>query len=53
MSSHNREGWMSMYLRQTAYNNIPRLRGPSRWDIVGPTLLAVAFALSTALIFLE
>ena len=43
---------MFMYLRRTVYGGVPRTRGLSRWDIIGPALLAVAFALSTALIFL-
>ncbi|WP_275399317.1 hypothetical protein [Novacetimonas maltaceti] len=41
-----------MNLRRAARSTVPRTGGLSRWDILGPALLATAFALSTALVFL-
>ncbi|MBE7619492.1 hypothetical protein K6L44_08735 [Gluconacetobacter entanii] len=51
--SQVREVSMSMYLHRTVRGTVPRTRGLGRWDILGPALLATAFALSTALIFFE
>ncbi|KPH86714.1 hypothetical protein GLUCOINTEAF2_0200632 [Komagataeibacter intermedius AF2] len=43
---------MWTYLRRQRLAGIPRTGWMGRWDIAGPALIAAAFALSTAMIFL-
>ncbi|WP_275100998.1 hypothetical protein [Komagataeibacter xylinus] len=43
---------MKLHLRRAFQTGTDNLGYASRWDIMGPALLAIAFALSTAMIFL-
>ncbi|WP_265001351.1 hypothetical protein ACM0P6_01865 [Komagataeibacter sucrofermentans] len=42
---------MKFHLRRAFHTGTDNAGYTSRWDIMGPALLAIAFALSTAMIF--
>ncbi|MGS0646850.1 hypothetical protein ACU81Q_04365 [Komagataeibacter melomenusus] len=42
---------MKLHLRRAFHAGTGNSGYASRWDIMGPALLAIAFALSTAMIF--
>ncbi|MBV1833444.1 hypothetical protein KUA02_05220 [Komagataeibacter pomaceti] len=49
---HVREVQMLKYSHRPVRTDMFRRGNLNRWDIIGPAMLAAAFALSTALIFL-